>query len=962
MRTHRRRILLTLGALLLVVRIALPYVLRRVIESQANAAIAGQVTVGDVDLYLMRGGLALDDVALRMEDAAPEHPPVVAFERFYVNIGYLALLFRTVRIQDVQLDGLAIDVDRREDGAFVLPSTRPAPPDAAPPPAEEPAGEPWGIVVDRAALRAGTLVVDDHITEPATRVELDLPALDLTAFSLQYGPDARPGHGVVEARFRDGRARVKTSVATKKEGFAVGARLDIDNLPLDQTHLHVPQLRWKTLRGRLDAGLTFAARPQAMPVVDGTITFRDVQVEVPEETAPALAWKRLDVEIERLDRASRIAYVKRVALVHAGVIVHPREPVPLPILPRGDGGAPPPPADTPDAPAEPDEPWRWRVDAVEVTDSVATVVLEPPPLAIGIVRLGATGLSSERGSTAQVALELREGDGAVVLDGTLGLDPLAARQTLQLRGLEVERLLAATGATPAHVGAKIDAALNIGAERDPVTVAGTIGVHELAVTMPDNKDFAFGWRDLDLAIRELVLPGVMPGAERTGAPVRLALDHLKLNAPNATLTRTADGFVLPAGGGPEEAAAPPAEAPPSTVPPPPPAADSQPAPSPVTAEIAQLELTGGLVDFSDRSVQPAYRGKVSSLELRAKNLRYPENTFDTVNLSLRAPGGAPIKVDGVREKGAVRIQSRIDGLPLAQFNPYVKSAAGYSISRGAATFGSTVKWGEKKYQSDNRLTLQSFTLAGAEGDSLFAQNFGIPLTLALGLLTDVSGKISLGVPVSGDRERGASIKLGSIVGEALARAIVNAVASPLKLIGAVTMSGDKVGSIAPDPVGFIPGLPEIADDEWWRVEQLANFLPTLPTLTLTLAGMAGPADARALSEAAVLAEMQAGSRALGALRNVASGGKRGAIRAALEKRVRGVPGELEPDEMEELDRMVAEKPVNDDQLRTLAAARAERLRKVLADDYGAGADRVKTGDAVIDREGGKSQVVVTLGS
>jgi hypothetical protein len=319
-------------------------------------------------------------------------------------------------------------------------------------------------------------------------------------------------------------------------------------------------------------------------------------------------------------------------------------------------------------------------------------------------------------------------------------------------------------------------------------------------------------------------------------------------------------------------------------------------------------------------------------------------------------------VDGVREKGGVRVQSRVDGLPLAQFNPYVKSAAGYSISRGAFTFGSTVKWTEKKYTSDNRVTLQSFTLAGAQGDSLFKESFGIPLSLALGLMTDVSGKISLGVPVSGDREKGIQIKLASIVGEALARAIINAVASPLKLIGAVTMSGDKVGAIAPDPIGFIPGLPEIADDEWWRVEQLANFMPSLPTLRVTLSGTAGPADARALSEAAVLAEMKAGNRALGALRNVASGGRRGAIRDALEKRVRGAPGELEPAEMEELDRMVAEKPVNDDQLRALAKARAERLQKVLAADYGIGAERVTTGDAVIDREGGKPQVVVDLGS
>src|SRR6185503_690992 len=197
--------------------------------------------------------------------------------------------------------------------------------------------------------------------------------------------------------------------------------------------------------------------------------------------------------------------------------------------------------------------------------------------------------------------------------------------------------------------------------------------------------------------------------------------------------------VLPVGGGGDGTPPPAPETTPTTTPPAaaaPPAAEAQPAPSPVTAEIAELEIANGLVSFSDRSVQPVYRGKVSSLALRAKNLHYPENTFDTINLSLRAPGGAPIKVDGGREKNAVRIQSRIDGLPLAQFNPYVKSAAGYSISRGAAPFGSTVRWNPKNYESENRLTLQRFTLAGAEGDSLFAQTFGIPLTLALGLMTD----------------------------------------------------------------------------------------------------------------------------------------------------------------------------------------------------------------------------------
>src|SRR6185503_3266106 len=103
--------------------------------------------------------------------------------------------------------------------------------------------------------------------DPPARVAVGLPALDLTGFSLQYGPDARPSHGIIEARFGDGRLRLKTSIATRQDGFAYGARLDIRDLPLDQTHVHVPQLRWSTFRGRLDSGLTFAAEPHAPPVM-----------------------------------------------------------------------------------------------------------------------------------------------------------------------------------------------------------------------------------------------------------------------------------------------------------------------------------------------------------------------------------------------------------------------------------------------------------------------------------------------------------------------------------------------------------------------------------------------------------------------------------------------------------------------------------------------------------------------
>jgi hypothetical protein len=357
------------------------------------------------------------------------------------------------------------------------------------------------------------------------------------------------------------------------------------------------------------------------------------------------------------------------------------------------------------------------VDALEIRDSMAKVTLAPPPLSIGIVRLTATGLSSERESTADIALELREGDGSVTLDGTLGLDPLAARQKLRVNGLDVERLVVATGATPATVGAKIDAALDIGAEHDPVTVSGTVGVHELAIATKDNEDFAFGWRDFDVAIRELVLPGVLPGARpRRGAdPARARSPHAERpdRDPDAHRGRIRAARRRPPRPAPKRRAptAPEAAPPPTAV------ARGRGTAGGESRHRGDRAARddGGLINFADRSRAAALPRQGVLARAPGEERPLPENTFDTINLSLRAPGGAPITVDGVREKGAVRIQSRVDGLPLAQFNPYVKSAAGYSISRGSATFGSTVRWTEKSYQSDNRLTLQKFALAGAEG-------------------------------------------------------------------------------------------------------------------------------------------------------------------------------------------------------------------------------------------------------
>src|SRR5581483_3097792 len=242
---RRVRVWLAVAFVLIVVRIALPVVLRKVAVSRVNEAIVGHVDIGDVDLWLLRGGLALKDVSVRVENAAASDPPLLAFKQFYVRIGYLPLFRRTVRIEDVALDGLAVHVDRLESGAIALPGVRPTPPAPEPKPAAAPS-KPWNIAVDRAAVGEGHFRLHDEVAKPPADAELVLDALALTGFTLQYGGGAEPGHGTVEAKFGDGSMRVDTTVATEADAFAVDAHVTLTNLPVDRTQLHVPQLGWKS--------------------------------------------------------------------------------------------------------------------------------------------------------------------------------------------------------------------------------------------------------------------------------------------------------------------------------------------------------------------------------------------------------------------------------------------------------------------------------------------------------------------------------------------------------------------------------------------------------------------------------------------------------------------------------------------------------------------------------------------
>src|SRR5207253_1284350 len=159
----------------------------------------------------------------------------------------------------------------------------------------------------------------------------------------------------------------------------------------------------------------------------------------------------------------------------------------------------------------------------------------------------------------------------------------------------------------------------------------------------------------------------------------------------------------------------------------------------------------------------------------------------------------------------------------------------YSITSGGLAVTTKARFRKGRYDSTTALKLLKFDLGGKEGDTLFAQQFGIPLSVALALLKDLQGNIGLDIPLAAD-EQGTKIGLASVVGQALRKALIGALASPLKLVGAA-FGGGGGEALAPAPIAFRKGRAELAAEDADTLERWLNERPApTPERLRTLTG------------------------------------------------------------------------------------------------------------------------------
>ncbi len=314
-----------LGALvsIVLVRALLPWGLARVAESQGSKQMGRIVQIGDLDLELVMGRIAVEDMVVgplleQVEDPeAPIDPDrvLLSFARLNVELSWGRLLNGELRLVEVSLDSPRAQIIRDEDGQLVPIRIAPAAPEeeeVAEEEASEP-GPPLPIAIDTLQL-SGIELLLLSLARERPPIVLEMKGLALEDFRLQRGAmtlgslDLRsPSVTVLRdanfaARFQGQEQETAEVAPVGKEKPGAPPAVRIARIGLDRAQFSVV-VGEETLAATLgvtaddislDEGQRFALEVD-LGVAPGSLELAGKAGVIPPSFAGTLVWKGLEL-------------------------------------------------------------------------------------------------------------------------------------------------------------------------------------------------------------------------------------------------------------------------------------------------------------------------------------------------------------------------------------------------------------------------------------------------------------------------------------------------------------------------------------------------------------------------------------------------------------------------------------------------------------------------------------------
>lgn len=756
----------------------------------------------------------------------------LGFERLYANLSLDSLWSGALHLDAVELDKPRNEILFGKNGSLNLTQLFKLPPSEAKP--DEPASDPFPLRIGSIKLTEGYLHFRD--LRPSEPIEFLYDSMNFELKNLSTLPDDSADMTLVAIGPAGGRIDWKGTLGLAPISSQGTLKITDGNMKAFWPYVRdaVPLVLEEGVIS-LDTHYTLNLSKQTELLLDNTqVRIAPFAIKAPDGRQLARL-ASLEVSETSIDLAKQLVTVGKVrsskletwaALEKDGQLdwqkLFASQPAKATPKEKAEPAAAEPTAQE-KAAAAPSKPWQVLLKDVQARDYMIHLAdrsqKEPVTLDVGPLNLDMQGYDSLNKSPFTLKLDTAVGkQGKLQASGQVNLAPVTAKLDVSTRDIDLR-------IAQAYISPFIQLELRSGMLASELkvdlqntaplafTVTGTATVNQLH-TLDTIKDRDFvKWQQLDLNGLSYVHGDA------------LTIDQVKLLQPyarfiiNEDRTTNVDDLLIPQ----------PAGATKSTAEKPVTPSNSKP----LGIRIGKIDINDGSANFADLTLTPNFATAVQQLNGQVGTIDNRQPAPAKVDIKGKVDRYAPVTIKGAlnpfNPMASLDIATSFKRVELTTLTPYSGKFAGFRIRKGRLNLDVHYLITNGQLKAENKLVIEQLQL-GEKVDSPDAVD--LPIRLAVALLKDTDGTISIELPVTGDLNN-PQFSVMPIVWQTLRNLVLRAAQAPFKFIGGLVSGGSSqdLGTVA-----FSAGSSDLSGDAQAALDKLATALNERPELRLEIEG------------------------------------------------------------------------------------------------------------------------------
>ncbi|MGD8614316.1 MAG: DUF748 domain-containing protein [Gammaproteobacteria bacterium] len=276
---------------------------------------------------------------------------------------------------------------------------------------------------------------------------------------------------------------------------------------------------------------------------------------------------------------------------------------------------------------------------------------------------------------------------------------------------------------------------------------------------------------------------------------------------------------------------------------------------PLQYAVKRIEAAAGSrLSFLDESVDPVFETELEFDALRLENIdsRQPQQPVHLVvdgrmgkytRLAMQGDLRPFLQPPGLDLKGS------IEAMDLPQLSSYTRESLGVVLNSGTLDADLTMQTKTDALDGKAALELHQLKLKSVPGEDTLQSNIPMPLDTALDALRDKNNTIDLEIPVAGNIND-PEFNINDAITQALAKGVKKGALGYLTLalqpygtlITAARYAGEAATRVRLNPVGFEPGQSALDGSDRDYLAKVAGVLKDRPKIAVKLCGVAAPPD------------------------------------------------------------------------------------------------------------------------